>query len=183
MQCFKLVNGGFVDKVIVFDSLPERFLKNVRTREPAGFPRSWSKWLGDIGSLRPVYKTETSVDLARNYTFKYTPIGQEPCFFMLEYQDINADKERWREICDYLRASVGHEVRLTEKIADMALALAPDSYKGLSVEYEDIPVIPLPKEIEEKPDLRELVKPGETILVTEAAPKKRGRPKKEAVSA
>lgn len=183
MQCFKLVNGGFVDKVIVFDSLPERLIKNVRTREPAGFPRGWSKWLGDIGSLRTVLKTETSVDLARNYTYKYTPIGQEPCFFMLEYQDINADKERWREISEYLRAHVGPEVRLTEKIEDMAIALAPDSYKGLSIEYEDIPVIPLPEEVEKVPELRELVKPGETILVTEAPAKKRGRPKKVAVEA
>lgn len=183
MQCFKLVNGGFVDKVIVFDSLPERLIKNVRTREPAGFPRSWAKWLGDIGSLRTVFKTDTTVDMARNYTFTHTPIGQEPCFFMLEYQDINADKERWREIGDYLRAHVGQAVRLTEKIEDMAVALAPDSYKGLSIEYEDIPVIPLPPEVEKAPELRELVKPGETILVTEQAPKKRGRPKKVAVEA
>lgn len=183
-QCFKLVNGGFVDKVIVFDELPERLTKNVRTKEAAGFPRAWSKWLASIGSLRTVLKTETSVDLARNWTFKYTPIGKEPCFFVLDYTDINADKERWREICEYLRMNVGPEVRLKEKVEDMALALAADPTKSLSIEPEDIPAIPIPTETaEEKPILQELVKPGEVIIVQETAPKKRGRPKKIAVEA
>lgn len=183
MQCFKLVNGGFVDKVIVFDELPERFLKNVRTKEAAGFPRTWAKWLASIGSMRVVLKTETSVDLARNWTFKYTPIGMEPCFFVLDYTDINADKERWREICEHLRMNVGPEVRLKEKVEEMALALAADPTKQLSVEPEDIPVIPVPRETVSAPVYAPLVGPQETIMVSEASPKKRGRPKKVAVGA
>lgn len=183
MQCFKLVNGGFIDKVIVFDELPERLTKNVRTKEAAGFPRTWAKWLGSIGSLRTVFKTETSVDLARNWTFKHTPIGKEPCFFVLDYTDINADRERWREICDYLRMNVGPEVRLKEKVEDMALALAASPTMPLSVEPEDIPVIPVPPEVIAEPIRHELVKPGEVIVVQETAPKKRGRPKKVEVEA
>ncbi len=181
-QCFKLVNGGFVDKVIVFDALPERLTQGVRTRAADGFPRAWAKWLAEIGSLRQVFKTETTVDLARNYTFKHTPIGMEPCFFVLDYQDINADKERWRNICEYLRANVGPEVRLKEKIEEMALALAGDPTKPLSVEVEDIPVIPIRAEIVAMPSLQETIKPGETILVQDP-PKKRGRPKKVSVPA
>lgn len=181
MQAFKLVNGGFVDKVIVFDSLPEYLYKNVRTRAADGFPRSWAKWLAEIGSVRTVNKTDTTVDLARNWTFKYTPIGQEPCFYVLEYTDINADKESWRAIGEYLRQHVGPEVRLKEKIEDMALALAPNSKESLSVEYEDIPVIPVPSEI--KAPEKELIEHGEVVLVSEPSAKRRGRPKKIAVEA
>ncbi len=179
MQAFKLVNGGFVDKVIIFNSLPERLYKNVKTRAADGFPRAWAKWLAEIGSLRNVMKTETTVDLARNWTFKHTPIGKEPCFFVLEYQDINADKEMWRHICDYLKANCGPEVRLKEKIEDMALTLAANPTQPLSIEPEDIPVIVLPSEVIVEPSHTELIKPGETIIVQEVAPKKKGgRPKK-----
>lgn len=183
MQALKLVNGGFVDKVVVFDALPERFVKNMRTRAADGFPRAWAKWLIEIGSLRTVFKTDTTVDLARNWTFKHTPIGKEPCFFVLEYQDINSDKEMWRNICDYLKANCGPEVRLKEKIEDMALALAANPTQPLSVDPEDIPVIPVPRETEEAPSIVELVQPGEVIVVQELAPKRRGRPKKVAVEA
>lgn len=183
MQAFKLVNGGFVDKVIVFDSLPERLYKNVKTRAADGFPRSWARWLTQIGSLRPFYKTTTMVDLARNYTFTHEPMGKEPCFFVLDYQDINADKEIWRNICDYLKANCGPEVRLKEKIDEMALALAGNPTQPLEVEPEDVPVVSVPSEVQEKE--HDLVKPGETIVVQETSPvsKKRGRPKKMAVEA
>lgn len=182
-QCIKLVNGGFVDKVIVFDSLPERLYKNIKTRAADGFPRAWAKWLAEIGSTRQVFKTETSVDLARNWKFTHTPIGEEPCFFVLEYQDINSDKEAWRNICEFVRMSVGPEVRLREKIDDMAVALASNPTLSLELETEQVPVIPLPKEEAVEPSHRELVKPGEVIIVEDLAPKKRGRPKKVAVEA
>lgn len=183
MQAFKLVNGGFVDRVIVFDSLPARLVNGVRTREVAGFPRAWAKWLGSIGSTRIVYKTDTTVDLARNWKYTHTPIGSEPCFFVLEYTDINADKQRWREICEYIRMNAGPEVRLKEKIEEMALQMAPNSVTPLSIEPEDVPVIELPQEVVKAPELKELVKPGEQIIVEESARKKPGRPKKVTVEA
>lgn len=188
MQAFKLVNGGFVDKVIVFDSLPERLTKNVRTKAADGFPRAWAKWLSEIGSMRQVFKTETTVDLARNWKYTHTPIGNEPCFFVLDYTDINADRERWREISDYLKQNCGPDVRLKEKIEDMAMALAPNSTAPLTVEYEDImklALIKIPSEVVPVavPAREDLVKQGEQIIVSESAPKKRGRPKKVAVEA
>lgn len=185
MQAFKLVNAGFVDKVIIFDSLPERLMKGIRTREVAGFPRSWAKWLGQIGSTKKVFRTTTEKRGPGDYVYSHHEIGTEPCFYVLEYTDINADKEFWRAICEYLRMNCGPEVRLKEKVEDMAIALAPNAATALSVEPEDIPVIIVPlEEIEAKPDERELVKHGETILVEELAPtKKRGRPKKAAVAA
>lgn len=183
MQCFKLVNAGFVDKLIIFDALPERLVKGIKTRELAGLPRSWSKFLGEIGSTRPVYKTDTTQHPDRSYSFKYTPIGREPCFFVLEYTDINADKDAWRAISEYLRLNVGPEVRLKEKIEDMALPMAPDPKSPLSIETEDIPVIPVPVEVVKAPAPDEIIQPGETILVEEKAPKKRGRPRKVEVPA
>jgi hypothetical protein len=181
MQAFKLVNGGFVDKVIVFDSLPERLWKTVKTRACDGFPRAWAKWLAEIGSTRTVFATETNVDMARNWTYKHTPVGQEPCFFVLEYTDTNADKEAWRNICDYLKMNCGPEVRLKDKIEDMAMALASDSYKALEIETEDVPVIVVREEpAVSKPDL---VAQGEQIVVQEPAKKKLGRPKKAVVEA
>lgn len=179
MQAFKLVNAGFVDKVIVFDELPERLTKGIKTREVVGFPRSWARWLGEIGSTRTVLKTETEKKGPGDYKYTYTPIGQEPCFYVLEYSDINADKEFWRNIGEFLRLNCGPDVRLKEKIEEMALALAPNSTSALSVEPEDIPVIKVSSKVAEAPKEHELVKHGETILVEDKTPvlKKRGRPK------
>lgn len=181
MQCFKLVNAGFVDKVIVFDELPERLMQGIRTREVAGFPRRWASWLSEIGSTRQVFKTQTTVGLDRSYTYKHTPIGKEPCFYVLEYVELNRDKERWGEICEYLRLNVGPEVRLKEKIEEMASALAANPTLPLEIEPEDVPVILVPLEIQ-KP-AAEIVAEGETLVETESAPKKKmGRPKKVAVA-
>ncbi len=177
-QCFKLVNAGFVDKVIVFDELPDKLLQGVRTRGAEGFPRSWAKWLASIGSVRDVMKTETTVHPDRQITFKYTPIGKEPCFFVLDYQDINADKESWRQISDYLRQHCGEKVRLKEKIEDMAVVLAPNAHVALDVEPEDIPVIPLPSDIKEEVKEDATIAEGEQIVI-----RKRGRPRKEVVEA
>lgn len=184
MQCFKLVNGGFVDKVIVFDSLPERLYKNVETRIADGFPRAWARWLAEIGSTRTVFKTETEVDLARNWKFKHTPVGKEPCFFVLNYQDINKDKESWRNICEYVKMKAGPETRLREKIDDMAINLSPNPTMDVQIEPEDVPVISLPSEKVEEIKEPDIIKTGEVILVEELAvsPKKKpGRPKKVVV--
>lgn len=182
-QCFKLVEAGFVDKVILFDTLPDHLVKGIRTRELSGFPRSWARWLASVDSTRDVIKTETTRTPDGNYKYSYTPIGREPCFFTLEYKDINADKDFWRLISEYVRQVVGQEVRLKEKIEDMARPLAPDGRAPLDLEPEDVPIIPLPKEKEEVKADEEIVKHGETVLVEEFIPKKRGRPKKQAVEA
>ena len=185
MQAFKLVNGGFVDRVIVFDALPDYLMKGIKTREVSGFPRAWAKWLISIGSLRDVFKTETSLTPDPGFNvadgrwyFKYTPIGKEPCFFVLEYTDVNADKDAWRAISEYVRMNVGPEIRLREKLEDMAVALAAKPTDELIIEPEDIPVIPLPKEqgkILETP----VIKADEKILVSlpPIIKRRRGRPR------
>ena len=44
MQVFRLVVPGRVDKVIAFDSLPERIVKGIRTAAPSGLPRHWREF-------------------------------------------------------------------------------------------------------------------------------------------
>lgn len=186
MQAFKLVNAGFVDKVIVFDTLPERLVRGIRTRECAGFTRAWARWLGEIGSTRKVFSTSTEKRGPGDYVYSHKEIGKEPCFYILEYTDINADKEYWRQISEYLRMHCGPEVRLKEKVELMATPLAPNSTSPIDVEPEDVVVIKVPLEEEVvAPKENELVKHGETILVEDkaVAPKKKGRPKKVAVEA
>lgn len=183
MQAFKLINAGFVDKVIIFDSLPERLVQGIRTRELSGFPRSWARFIGEIGSIRKVYNTTTEKRGAGDYVYTHKEIGSEPCFYVLEYTDINADKEFWRAIGEYLRMNCGPEVRLKEKVEDMAIALAPTVTTALAIEPEDIPVIVVSAEKALEVNADEIVKQGETVLVEKAAPKKRGRPKKVPVEA
>lgn len=185
MQCFRLVNAGFVDKLITFDSLPDRLLSGIKTREVAGLPRTWGRWLAEIGSVRNVMKTETTQNPDRSYSYKFTPIGKEPCFFVLEYLDLNADREAWRAISEFLRMNVGPEVRLKEKIEDMAIAMAGNPTMPLSIECEDIPVIPVPHGTIAGPEEPE--KPAEEPQPEQPAEpqaiKRRGRPKKLATVA
>lgn len=186
MQAVKLVNAGFVDKVIIFDELPERLLQGIETRSVDGFPRSWARWLGEIGSVRDVLKTETEKRGPGDYKFTHTVIGKEPCFFVLQYTDKNSDKDAWRAISEYLRMNCGPEVRLKEKIEEMALALAPNSTASLSVEPEDImeqACIVIKMGSLEKPKEDDIVKHGETIIVQELPKKKSGRPRKVPVEA
>ncbi len=184
MQCFKLVNAGFVDKVIIFDELPKSLLQGIKTKAVEGFPRAWARHLADIGSTRVVNKTTTEKRGPGDYVFTHTPIGHEPCFFVLEYSDTNQDKEAWRLIGEYLRMNCAETVRLKEKVEDMAIAMAKNSTDPLSIEAEDIPIIVVPNNESEKVDNpKEIVKEGETFIVHETVPKKRGRPKKIAVEA
>lgn len=185
MQALKLVNGGFVDKVIVIDSLPEHLMRGIKTREASGFPRAWAKWLGEIGSVRDVFRTETEKHGPGDYRFTYTTIGKEPCFYVLEYLDVNSDREAWRAISEYLRMNCGPEVRLKEKVEDMALSLAANSTDPLSVEPEDVmekAFIVVRTNVIAQPSDKEIVKQGETIIVQAAPAKKRGRPKKVLVA-
>lgn len=153
MQVLRLVEPGFVDKIIAFDSLPERYWVNVKKRTCEGLPRHWKSY--------------------------------SPFHYLLEFKDINSDKERWQEIGNYVRKAVDIKFRLRDKLEDMAIKMAADATSPVAIEPEDIPVIPLPVEIdEEEVDTLHVVQPAkyEEAIASEEAPKpKRGRKPKVAL--
>lgn len=183
MQCLKLINGGQVDKVLVFDTLPERLLTGVKTWGIAGFPRSWGKWLTEIGSTRTTFKTTTKKVGPGDYEYKSDPIGKEPCFYRLDYVDLNSDKDKWREICEYVRVNIEDRGSLKEKIENMAVKLAEDSYKALEIEPEDVPVIKVKNNdvIVLKDD--DIIVENDATVIAPIALKRRGRTKKNLVEA
>lgn len=135
MQVFRMVRGGIVDSVIAFDELPETMLINVRRGPCAGFPRHWREFLG----------------------VKHGDTHAEP-FYILDYIGRNADKEKWQEICHYVKRNVEQGVRMLDKVEAMARPFSPDAYSEITLEPEDVPVIPLPKvakaDSEETPEPR-----------------------------
>lgn len=186
MQVFKLVNGGFVDKMIAFNSLPKRILSGVRTRDIAGMPRYWGKWLEDNGCTRDVFKTETETRPDRSLHVTRTVMGKEPCFYLLDYTDLNVDKEKWQEIGNYVRKAVDTKFRLLDKLEDMAKKMAPDSHAQLDLEPEDIPVIIIPAEeetVSRETKKEEMFLTPQGDVADATVPKRRGRPKKVAVEA
>lgn len=169
MQIFRLIKGGQVDRMIAFDSLPERLLANIKTKAFDGFPRFWLSWAKEHESVRTITRT---VDKDGK-----KEIFVQPCTYILDYQTVNQDKESWEAIGAYVRRVVDLKVRLKDKLEDMAMPLSKDCYSELSLEPEDVPVIPVPVELAKEDDLEPV-----EIITTENVkdvPKKRGRPKKE----
>lgn len=161
MQVFRLVDPGVVDRCIAFNSLPKRLLAGVRRGLIEGFPRHWQDFMG-------VSKTDKDA---------------RP-FYFLEYKMLNSDKERWQQISNYVRAAADKTVHLLDKIEDMAIPLAPDAYSQLTLEPEDVPVIPIAPEDEEKVEVKEEKKAPIVKAIEESnnepvfTKKKPGRPKK-----
>lgn len=141
MHVFRLM--AMPDKVIAFDSLPERLLLGFEMSRADGFPRHWKEWLG---KRKKVTMIPPEKDFLTGQVRRFDPIVEENFFFYLVDWTINSDEEKWKEICDYVRQHVSKDVRLKEKIEDMALPLAANKTDGVTLEPEDVPVIPLPKE-------------------------------------
>lgn len=183
MQVFRLVVGGKVDKLIAFDELPEDVMRGIKIKRAYGLPRDWVKWLEKIGSIVEYqYEIDDKQELP-NGEFKIVPKKASerfPGFYLLEYKGVNADKEKWSEISSFVRRSVDPSFRLKDALEEMAIPMAADSYAPELVEYEDIPVIPIPKN-------KKILSPAgqEIELKTDGAdlPVRKGRPKKVAVEA
>jgi hypothetical protein len=152
MQVFRLVETGKPDKLIAFDELPKRLLEGVEMRSPDGLPRHWKSFLGE-------HEKYTPGALEKNqFTGKVEKIGEArekgPYFFVLYFKEINKDKDRWQEICSFVRRVVHLQFRLLDKIEDMAIPMAIDSASELNVEPEHLEeggaIIPIPPEHQEK---------------------------------
>lgn len=178
MNVFRLINPGYVDKMIAFDSLPDRLLQGIRTKDLEGYPRYWKVWLKQNGALHTVKRWNEET---RQYEEK-----EETFTFMLDSL-INEDKQKWQAITNYIRKAVDLSVRLMDKIDDMALPVAKDSHSELSLEPEQVPVIPVPLELAHEAEPARIIRPKEAeeeeMPLAAEAPRKRGRPKKVTVEA
>lgn len=184
MNVFRLVNGGSVDRIIAFDALPKRLTFGLKTKAMDGFPRFWHRWLIEHGSTQPVsiFNPETGTREQK----------EQPCTYVLEYKMVNADIQKWQEITNYIRKAVDLSVRLMDKIEDMAKPFAKDSTSELSLEPEEVLIIPVPAEnkivaepVKETVIVRTVESKEPVMAEDSAVPAKRkaGRPKKVAVGA
>lgn len=148
MQVFRLVSGGRPDRIIAFDSLPAEYVRTLRMNPPSGLPRHWARWLEE----------KESVDR-----------DGRPGFYICDYILTNNDKEAWQNIVNYARRVVDTNFRLMDKIEDMAVPMAKDSRAEVTLEPEEVPIIPIPKAEKEL----------EPVAVGEERPR-RGRKPKEA---
>lgn len=152
MQVFRLVETGRPDKLLAFDELPKRLLAGVDMRSPDGLPRHWKTFIGE-------HEKYTPPSLEKNVlTGKIEQIGEEritaPFFYVLYYKEINKDKDRWLEICNFVRRVVSLQFRLKDDIGEMAIPMAPDSASEMKIEPEHLEengaIIPIPLEFQEK---------------------------------
>lgn len=148
MQVFRLV-GGHVDKIIAFDELPERFVEGLEMKGPDGMTPGWKKWLPV-----KVRRWPGASYILQSGAVKVVPdrFEEGPFFYILEYQAINRDIERWQEICAFVRRAVDLTVRLPDKLEDMAIPLAADFKSEITVHdpATEVPVIKIPEALQEK---------------------------------
>lgn len=152
MQVIRLVQTGFVDKVIGFDELPKRLLSGIEMRRPDGLPRHWKSFIGDQTKVTPPSMEKNEVTGKAELVGGGTEVA--PFFYVLYYTEINHDKERWQDICNFVRRTVELKFRLLDKIEDMALPLSTDANAELKLEPENMEergaIIPIPLEFQEK---------------------------------
>jgi hypothetical protein len=140
MQVFRLM--GMPDKVIAFDSLPDRLLVGLDMTKAEGFPRHWKEWMGKQKRIMRIPPERNPLN-GEVRTFK--PIEEEDYFFYLVDWNIRSQEDRWKEISDYVRLNAPQDMRIPEKLQDMAKPLAKDKLEAVALEPEEVPVIPLPK--------------------------------------
>ena len=150
MEVFRLM--GMPDKVIGFDSLPADILRGFELCRAEGFPRHWKDFLGKKTITIPIPPER---DQLTGTVKRFDPIIDEDSFFYLVDWTSNPSTEAWKSLCAYVHQNVDKDFRVKEKIEDMAIPLASNQTEGVTLEPEDMVVIPLPKEekkiIAEKP--------------------------------
>jgi len=145
IQVFRLM--GMPDKVIAFDELPERLLKGFEMCRADGFPRHWKQWLGKRDLIT---KVPPEKDPLTGLVRTFEPIIESDSFFYMVDWTLNPVMEKWKEVCDFVRQHVDKEVRLADKLDDMAKPLAANKADGVTLEPEDVVIIPIPIEYQEK---------------------------------
>lgn len=155
MQIFRLM--GMPDKVIAFDELPERLVQGFEMCKADGFPRHWKEWMG---KKKRMINIPPEKDFLTGQIRRFPPIIEEESFFYLVDWTIKPIEEKWQEVCDFVRQHVSKDVRLMDNIVDMAKPLAPDKLQALTLEPEEVPIILIPiqyqEKIEEEPEQKVL---------------------------
>lgn len=142
MQVFRLM--GLPDKIIAFDELPEDLVKGFELLRAEAFPKYWKKWMGE---KEIVTKIPSVVNPVTGQRQVFESFVEKDSFFYLVDWNLKPVVERWKKIEEYVRQKVSSEFRLTDKLEDMAKPLAPNKVDGITLEPDDVIVIPLPKEV------------------------------------
>lgn len=142
MQVFRLM--GMPDKIIAFDELPERLVKGFEQIKAEGFPKYWKKWMGE---KEMVTKIPSELNPVTGERRTYEPFVEKDSYFYVVDWGIKPAIEKWKEIEGYVRNNVSSEFRLTDKLEDMAKPLAPDKISGITLEPDEVVIIPIPKEL------------------------------------
>lgn len=145
-QVFRLMD--MPDKVIAFDELPADMLQGLEMCDCSKMPKAWKDY---IGYREKVTLIPPDRDPLTGTVRTYTPIVQKGPYAYLIDREINHDKERWSEIESYVRRNAPRDFRLMDRISDMALPMARDAHSELTLEPEDVKVIPLSSSVVEEP--------------------------------
>lgn len=140
MQCFRIM--GLPDKIIAFDELPQELVKGFEMIKADGFPRYWKRWLGE---KKIVTKIPDEIDPITKKKIEYQPFTEEDSYFYLVDSTIKPSLEQWRRVEEFVRNNVPSDFRLMDRLEDMAKPLAPDKVSGVTLEPEDVVVVPIPK--------------------------------------
>lgn len=154
-QCFRIMD--MPDRVIAFDELPARLLEGFEMCRSEGFPRHWKEWLG---KRKKVTKLAPERDPLTGQIRRFDPLVEEDYYFYLVDWTVNPVVEKWEEVCDFVKSHVDKDVRLMERIGDMAKPLAANKSDGVTLEPEEVTVIPIPIQYQEK---------GEEIILPTAS--------------
>lgn len=145
MQVFRLMN--MPDRVIAFDELPARLLQGFEMCKADGFPRHWKAWMG---SVEKVTKVPPEKDPLTGNLRRFDPIVETDSYFYLVDWTIKPVTEKWQEVVDFVRQHVSKDFRMPEKFEDLAKPLAANKTDGVTLEPEDVVVVPIPVLFQEK---------------------------------
>lgn len=139
-QVFRIMD--LPDRIVGFDGLPDNLLDGFELCRAEGFPRHWREWMGKI---KKKIKIQPEKDPLTGQVRYYDPIDDEDCFFYLVDPSSNPSQEKWKQVISYVKQNVQEGFRLMDNIEEMAKPLAPNKSDGVSLEPEDVVIIPLIK--------------------------------------
>jgi hypothetical protein len=152
---------GMPDKVIAFDELPQDLLNGLEMQDESKMPRHWRDF---IGSREKVTKIKPYIDPMTRQLVECDPVIQKGPFTWIVDWELNSNKERWQEISSYVRRNAPRDFRLLDKIEDMAKPFASNVSSEITLEPEEVVIIPLPKDVVKEPEASEvsIAKPSDS---------------------